>query len=85
MNDMVNHNTNHHSYNNALQDNATGSNNDETTIARVDDEGIETQIELKPSNAPLNFQSMIQEYIHENNPLPFLKDLMLHQVKLCKN
>ena len=53
MNDMVNHNTNHHSYNNELQENATGSNNDETTIAHLDDEVIETQIEMKPSNTPL--------------------------------
>jgi len=83
MNDMVNHNTNHHSDKNELQENATASNNDETTIAHLDDEGVETQIEPKPSNTSFNFQSMIQEYIQENNPQPFLKNLMLHQVKLC--
>ena len=85
MNDMVNHNTNHHSDKNELQENATASNNDETTIAHLDDEGVETQNEPKPSNTSFNFQSMIQEYIQENNPQPFLKNLMLHQVKLCKN
>ena len=57
----------HHYYNNELQENVEGSNNEETTITHLDEEVIETQIEVKPSKTPFDFQSMIQEYIQKNN------------------
>ena len=85
MNDMVDYNTKHHNCNHELQENAAGSNNEETTITHLDEELIETQIEVKPSKTPFDFQSMIQEYIQKNNPQPLLKNLILYQVKLRKN
>ena len=36
-------------------------------------------------NLRFDFTSMIEEYIKQHNPPRLLKDLMLHQLKLCKN